>query len=95
MTALTAMQQEWVEKTEAREKTGVLLWDITAAYDTLDAELLCKKNQDLLILCEDKRMVQIISGGENPMCKDWNKDIKISKVKIRSPQGGSCSLCCL
>jgi hypothetical protein len=43
MTALAAMQQRWVERTEAKKTTGILLWDLTAAYDTLDAELLCEK----------------------------------------------------
>ena len=43
MSALAAMQQEWIENTEAKEKTGILLWDLTAAYDTIDAELLVRK----------------------------------------------------
>jgi hypothetical protein len=34
-----------VEKTEAKEKTGILLWDLTAAYDTLDTRLLCEKHK--------------------------------------------------
>jgi hypothetical protein len=43
MTALTAMQREWMERTEEREKTVILLRDLTATYHTLDADLLCKK----------------------------------------------------
>ena len=43
MTALVAMQQQWVEKTEEKEKTGILLWDLTAAYNTIDADLLKQK----------------------------------------------------
>ena len=54
MTALAAVQQRWVEKTESKEVTGILLWDLTAAYDTLDAELLCEKMK-LYGFCERTR----------------------------------------
>ena len=43
MTALSAMQQNWAENTEENMKTGILFWDLSAAYDTLDIELLCDK----------------------------------------------------
>ena len=43
MTALSSMQKEWTENTESKKKTGILLWDLSAAFDTLDVELLCKK----------------------------------------------------
>jgi hypothetical protein len=43
MTALTAMQNEWVKNTEEERTTGILLWDLSASYDTLDTELFCKK----------------------------------------------------
>ena len=37
------MQQNWTQNTEAKNMTGILLWDLSAAFDTLEAELLCKK----------------------------------------------------
>jgi hypothetical protein len=37
------MQQRWVDRTEVKKTTGILLWDLTAAYDTLDKELLSEK----------------------------------------------------
>ena len=43
MTALSEMQREWSNNTENKQKTGILLWDLSAAYDTLDCELLCLK----------------------------------------------------
>ena len=43
MSAWAEMQQEWSNNTESKETTGILLWDLSAAFDTLDAELLCKK----------------------------------------------------
>ena len=43
MTALTSMQKEWVQNTEDGLKTGILIWDLSAAYDTIDNDLLCDK----------------------------------------------------
>ena len=43
MSAWAEMQQEWSNNTESNEITGILLWDLSAAFDTLDAVLLCKK----------------------------------------------------
>ena len=43
MTALSAMQQDWVKNWDSKKVTGVLLWDLSAAYDTLCPQLLCEK----------------------------------------------------
>ena len=43
MTALSDIQKDWPENTERNETTGVLFWDLSAAFDTLSPELLCKK----------------------------------------------------
>ena len=43
MTALTAMQKEWIKNTEDGVITGVLIWDLSAAFDTVDTDLLCMK----------------------------------------------------
>ena len=43
MTALAAMQEDWVKNWDNREMTGILLWDLSAAYDTLNPNLLCEK----------------------------------------------------
>jgi hypothetical protein len=37
------IQQEWVENSAKKLITGVLLWDLSAASDTLDPILLGKK----------------------------------------------------
>ena len=37
------IQQDWATNTEEKHITGVLVWDLSAAFDTLDVELLCKK----------------------------------------------------
>ena len=43
MTALTAMQREWISNTEDGLIMGILVWDLSAAFDTVDMELLCLK----------------------------------------------------
>ena len=43
MTALSAMQQEWSNNTEKGKKTGILLWDLSAAYDTVNPDLFVEK----------------------------------------------------
>ena len=43
MSAWSDIQHDWAVKTESNEVTGVLQWDLSAAFDTLDVELLCKK----------------------------------------------------
>ena len=43
MSAHANIQQEWAMNSDGKEKTGVLLWDLSAAFDCLDAVLLCKK----------------------------------------------------
>jgi hypothetical protein len=37
------MQQEWIKNLENKLKTGILLWDLSAAYDTLCPSLFCEK----------------------------------------------------
>ena len=43
MTALVSMQQDWTENCDNKNVTGILLWDLSAAYDTLSPKLLCDK----------------------------------------------------
>ena len=43
MTALSAMQREWIKSNEEGLITGVLIWDLSAAFDTVNTELLCEK----------------------------------------------------
>ncbi len=45
MTALSGLQQEWASKEEEKITTGVLLWDLSAAYDTICPFLFGKKAQ--------------------------------------------------
>ena len=43
MTALSTMQKEWMKNTEDGLMTGVLIWDLSSAFDTLDVDLFLTK----------------------------------------------------
>ena len=43
MSAWSHIQQEWASNSDKKEKTGILLWDLSAAFDCLDTALLCEK----------------------------------------------------
>ena len=91
MSAWSDIQQDWAVKTEANEVTGVLLWDLSAAFDTLDVELLCKK---LALYGFDKLTFAMFHS----FLKDRSQKVKIGShvsesVKLESgvPQGGILS----
>ena len=43
MSAWELIQKEWADNSDEKNTTGVLLWDLTAAFDTLDSDILCSK----------------------------------------------------
>ena len=43
MTALSEVQKQWAENSEKKEKTGILMWDLSAAFDCLDIKIMCEK----------------------------------------------------
>ena len=43
MSAWAEIQQQWAKNSDSKEMTGILLWDLSAAFDTLDSTLLCQK----------------------------------------------------
>ena len=47
MTALSTMQQEWAENTVNKFITGVMLWDLSTAFDTRNSSTMCTKLQIL------------------------------------------------
>ena len=38
-----SLQREWAQNSENKLIAGVLLWDLSAAFDTLDADILVEK----------------------------------------------------
>ena len=43
MTAWEDIQIDWANEAEKKNVTGILLWDLSAAFDTLDKDIFCEK----------------------------------------------------
>ena len=43
MTAWANLQRDLAQNTDEKKVTGILLWDLSAAFDILDAVILIKK----------------------------------------------------
>ena len=78
MTALSAMQKDWIRNTEEGLMTGILVWDLSSAFDTLDIELFLKKmriygSDDITVnwfssfLCDRKQRVRIGRVVSSPL----------------------------
>ena len=53
MTALTEVQKQWAVNSENKEKTVILMWDLSAAFDCLDITILCEKLRIYQTVCQD------------------------------------------
>ena len=91
MTAHAHMQKDWIVHKEEGQKTGILIWDLSAAFDTLDIDLLCKK---LSIYCFTDHTVSWFRS----FLTSRTQRVKIGKtlsdlVELNSgvPQGGILS----
>ena len=91
MTALSCMQKEWITNTEDGLMTGILVWDLSSAFDTLDIELFLDK---------------ISIYGADKLTRDWFESFltnRTQRVRVGSalsmplvltsgvPQGGILS----
>jgi hypothetical protein len=91
MTALSSMQQEWIQNSENKLKTGILLWDISAAYGTLCPSLFCEK---LKIYGFDKNTCKWFVSfltGRSQRVKIGASISKSMKLVSGVPQGGILS----
>ena len=91
MTAWQEIQLDWAMKTEQDQVTGVLLWDLSAAFDTLDCEGLCEK---LLLFGVQPRSVCWVRSfltGRSQRVKIGGKISSPKNVSTGVPQGGVLS----
>ena len=49
MPALSEVQQQCAKNTEAKEVTGILMWDLSAAFDCLDSNIAKKTIKDYIL----------------------------------------------
>ena len=43
MTAWTELQDKWTKNNEEGDITGIVMWDLSASFDTIDASIMCGK----------------------------------------------------
>ena len=55
MTAWSDIQGVWAKSSEQKETTGILLWDLSAAIDTLDHGILCRKLEIYIVQKEKSK----------------------------------------
>jgi hypothetical protein len=72
MTALISMVDDWEEALEREESVGVLLFDLSAAFDTLDPGILLEK-------LKSKTSAQGLSTGSVPT---WQVENNKSKLGV-------------
>ena len=91
MTAWNEIQLDWAQKTEDGLITGVLLWDLSAAFDTLDCDGLCDKLSLFGVQPRSVKWVRSFLTGRRQRVKIGNRVSKPRSVPTGVPQGGVLS----
>jgi hypothetical protein len=91
MTAWPEIQLDWAQKTEDGLITGVLLWDLSAAFDTLDCGGLCDKLSLFGVQPRSVKWVRSFLTGRRQRVKIGNRVSKPRSVPTGVPQGGVLS----
>ena len=91
MTAWANLQRDWTNNTDDKMVTGILLWDLSAAFDTLDADILVKKLELFGFMQRTRNWFYSFLTNRSQRVK-MGGTIS-SKVKLQSgvPQGGILS----
>ena len=91
MTAWSDIQQDWAMNTENKEITGVLLWDLSAAFDTLEHGILCSKLEIYgFDSCSVSWMKSFLMDRQQ-MVKIGDANSSLVPLKSGVPQGGIIS----
>ena len=91
MTAWNEIQLDWAQKTEDGLVTGVLLWDLSAAFDTLDCDGLCDKLQLFGVQQNSVKWVRSFLTGRRQRVKIGSRVSRPRNVPTGVPQGGVLS----
>ena len=91
MTAWQEIQLDWALNTEQNMVTGVLLWDLSAAFDTLDCEGLCKKLALFGVKPRSVRWVRSFLTGRSQKVRIGSELSSSRMVTTGVPQGGVLS----
>ena len=91
MTAHSNIQQEWCRNTENKLITGVLLWDLSAAFDCLDCDILCRKLTVYGFCKKSVNWFRTFLTGRSQQVK-INNTLSTSRALVSGvPQGGILS----
>ena len=91
MTAWNEVQLDWAQKTEDGLITGVLLWDLSAAFDTLDCSGLCDKLSLFGVQPRSVKWVRSFLTGRRQKVKIGDSVSQSREVPTGVPQGGVLS----
>ena len=91
MTAWAQIQQDWALNTEEKKVTGVLMWDLSAAFDTLDHNILCNKLEIYGFTKNAVKWMRSYLSGRTQRVKIGNKLSDITNLSSGVPQGGNFS----
>ena len=90
-TALLAMQDEWSKAKEAKENTAILLFDLSAAFDTLDHGLLIRKLKAYGLNGMATEWFQSYLQDRKQVVQIGNKKSDLIDIPTGSPQGAILS----
>ena len=62
------MQKDWMKNTEDGLMTGILVWDLSSAFDTLDIDLFFKKWSFMELMTSRSGGFILSSATENNKC---------------------------
>ena len=91
MSAHANIQQEWTQNTENKLITGVLLWDLSAAFDCLDCEILCQKLEVYGFCVKSVNWFRSFLTGRSQQVKIKNTLSSSRTLVSGAPQGGILS----
>ena len=91
MTAWQEIQLDWAIKTEQKKITGVLLWDLSAAFDTLDCDGLCAKLELYGLQPRSVRWIRSFLSDRSQCVRIGNQISSPRLVPTGVPQGGVLS----
>ena len=91
MTAWQEIQLDWAMKNESNLVTGVLLWDLSAAFDTLDCEGVCAKLELFGVMKRSVSWIRSFLSGRSQRVKIGSKVSSSRLVPTGVPQGGVLS----
>ena len=91
MSASRATQKDWAENKEGGWLTGVLLWDLSAAFDTIDVNILLKKLEILGFSPLANKWMSSFVTDRKQAVRIINCISKFTTLTSGVPQGGILS----